>query len=164
MLARPMDCSAGCAEIARHSRSNTKFSLVTIRVKIAKWSAMQHRRRYDSRGLSPSARDLPVSMPANLHACHRWPTFADLYFDYACSFAVSYPHYACSTPADLYFHYASSTFAGLYSHCSTSAGSCWQHSSADLYPRHSCSRSADLHYHQPSLRYYRKGEPCCPQR
>src|SRR5262249_43632395 len=118
MLARPMDCSAGCAEIAGPFAIQYEFGLVTMRVKI--WPAMLHRRRHDSCVLSPSARDLSGSTSANLYPCRRWPTFADLYFHYACSFAVLYSHYACSTSADLYFHYASRMSAGLY----------WQHSSA----------------------------------
>ena len=125
-------------------------------MKIAKWSAMQHRRRHDSCVLSSVGSRLARFDSANLNACHWCSTSADLYCHHARStFADLNSHYASSTSADLYFHYASSTSAGLYSHCSTSAGLHWQHSSADLYPRHSCSRSADFHYHQPPLRHQR---------
>src|SRR2546427_9867822 len=50
-----MDCSAGCTEIAGPFETQYELSLATIRVKIAEWPAMQHRRRHDSRVLSSSA-------------------------------------------------------------------------------------------------------------
>src|SRR5262249_31899326 len=145
MVARPMDCSAGCAEIAGPFDIQYEFSLATMRVKIAKRSAMQDRRRHDSRVLSSSARDSPVSTSANLYACHWCSMSADLHCHHARStFADLNSHYASSTSADLYSDYACSTSPGLYSHCSTSAG---------LHSHHSCSRSAD----------YRRGESCCSQ-
>ena len=55
-----MAYSAGCTEITGPFEIQYEFSLATLRVKIAKCSAMQHRRGHDSCALSSSARDPPI--------------------------------------------------------------------------------------------------------